>query len=771
MTDTAGIPDEAFASPLLRSLDERARRDVARASRVLELGAGEPAYGVGDRADTLFVVLRGSVRLEAVRRGEDRASTMRVARRGDSFGEEATVPGASRLLSARADEPATIAEVPVTVLQRARVRGGAAADAVERDERAALRAAARDVLGSSALGRELGRDELDMLLDRAEWKHHRRGERVFTQGDDAPVALVIAAGLLQLQSEHDGRVRVCGYLARGDVAGDDDVLAGRKHSLSAVAQGDLFALALPRAALQSAVDRCPALLAGLGRVAVERGEAQERIVGEFERGATQHVFRDLYRLQVARSLLVIEQDSCVRCGHCAWACAETHGESHLVRRGDKIVTQLSSTGAPASLLLPNSCQHCESAACMVDCPTGAIGREPHGEVFIRAELCTGCAACVRACPWDNVQMVPRPGAPPAAARADTAVGTSALVAAKCDLCRDWQAPACVSACPTGSILRVDPSRDFSELAALFRGPGANAGGSPQGRTDARRARALTLASGLGLVSVGLGLGLHQAGVVEASRGVGLLAGVVALPACLVLAGYGFFKRGVRRWLPRRERGLRATFAERAPPPRSRVAPQLDVHVMLGLATLALGALHGGFGGRLSTSGALGLVFWALSLTGLVGIAAYRTLPRWLTRIERRGLLPEDFPRERERAIDRLYRAASGKSELVKVLAERLLLPYARSPLGWLGLVLGRRTLREEEARLHARIDAMLEGRGGDQREGLADLVRIVVELRALPGRRVLTLALRGLVPVHVLLAGMFLLLLLLHVASALGGGR
>ncbi len=54
---------------------------------------------------------------------------------------------------------------------------------------------------------------------------------------------------------------------------------------------------------------------------------------------TAHALRDLYRMRVARSLLVIDQDSCIRCGHCAWSCADAHddGVSRLARRGDKIV--------------------------------------------------------------------------------------------------------------------------------------------------------------------------------------------------------------------------------------------------------------------------------------------------------------------------------------------------------------------------------------------------------------------------------------------------
>ena len=69
----------------------------------------------------------------------------------------------------------------------------------------------------------------------------------------------------------------------------------------------------------------------------------------------------------------VERDDgvCVRCGHCAWSCEQLHGVSRLVRRGDKVVTQLAGSGA-ATLLLPNTCQQCSHAACMIDCPTGAV---------------------------------------------------------------------------------------------------------------------------------------------------------------------------------------------------------------------------------------------------------------------------------------------------------------------------------------------------------------------------------------------------------------
>src|SRR6185436_17375980 len=140
---------------------------------------------------------------------------------------------------------------------------------------------------------------------------------------------------------------------------------------------------------------------------------------------------------------VIDLESCVRCGHCAWACSEMYGVARLVRRGDKIVARVDRdpirpgpelSTVPQSLMLPNSCQHCENPACMVDCPTGAIGRDPLGEVYIREELCTGCGACAKACPWENIQMAPRPEGAPRPVSPDGSAAAYAEIAVKCDLC-------------------------------------------------------------------------------------------------------------------------------------------------------------------------------------------------------------------------------------------------------------------------------------------------------------------------------------------------
>jgi hypothetical protein len=99
------------------------------------------------------------------------------------------------------------------------------------------------------------------------------------------------------------------------------------------------------------------------------------------------------------------------------------------------------------------------------------------------------------------------------------------------------------------------------------------------------------------------------------------------------------------------------------------------------------------------------------------------------------------------------------------------LPYTKSWLGPLMLAASGRTLREEEQRLRAAIDVKLGGRGKERLAGLEELVKIVVELRAVPAQRALTFALRAGLPVHVVTFAAAIAALVVHVAVAILRGR
>ena len=715
-------------------------------------------YKDGEPGEAMFVVIAGSVELRTTRRGDAAPSVLRTVRSGGTFGEEALLPGLARRATAAASPGTQVAEIAGAVARRVLARGsdadGESTGAGGREGRYLERGAARDVLAGSALGRDLGAEELELLLDGVTLDRFDRGAEIVHAGDRAEHVYVVAEGLIQLQRE--GAVQA--YLARGDFFGDDEALAGRGYAATAVAAGDTWCAVLPRSVVRTISDRNPGVLVRWRRVAAAQLADQAAVVGAAANGSTQHVFKDLYRLQVARSLLVIDQDTCVRCGHCAWSCSEVHGESRLVRRGDKVVTPVDRAlgrmggNAAATLLLPNTCQHCRHAACLHDCPTGAIGRDLDGEVFIRADACTGCGNCARACPWDNISM------------ADEGGGVAGLLplAVKCDLCREHAAPACVTACPTGSVLRIEPERAFAEVARVLRGGGSGSGSSTSRSTSTTTpTRTSTITMGIWGMVMGVMVAMGVGGWVmgqrwEAGTGAGLAAGVVAGLMVIGLAGYAVPKRFVRLWMKPRDRREKVR-----PIARSKLRAWMIGHAVAG--GMAPAAVLAHVDAVKGSGGALLLAFGAVSVAGAFGALVYRVLPRALTRIERGGTLPEDLAGDASELRARLFKEISGTAELVKRIADRILVPYARAPLGWMALVMSGRRLAEEERRLRAQIDGLLEGRGGDRLVGLEKVIRVAVEVRALPGRRVLSAALRGWLPAHMVMAAVTVALLVVHV--------
>jgi Fe-S-cluster-containing dehydrogenase component len=759
-------PPIVFDAPVLRGLDARARREIEGAGQLRSPLEGAVVYRAGDEGASFFVVASGKVALRAVRRGDDEESELRAAGPGESFGEESTV-GLGRRATAVALSRSTVAEIPVHVFQRAAARSGKA-EIAERIERSLKRAASADLLRTLAFTRDLPPRDLDVLLDAVTHRRFERGQAVYRQGDPASELFFIADGMVQIQVEDGDRLHVRAYLTRGDFFGDAEIEGGAARFSSAVASGPSVLLAIPARVFRELTAAHPALLPGLRRVAADQEAAQRAVVAPAAANATQHVFRDLYRLQVARSLLVIDLESCVRCGHCAWSCSEMYGVARLVRRGDKVVARieqdpiLQSEGAPQHLMLPNSCQHCENPACMVDCPTGAIGRDPAGEVFIREELCTGCGACAKACPWDNIQMAARPAsAARPGGQGSSVMSGYAELAVKCDLCRGYEGPACVQACPTGSIFRLNPSEEIADVRELLHGGAPESNGAARGQRPTLVWGAAIAAAGIGLA----GAAMQARGAWQPGRGAGLGAGILAGLGMLALTAYAIPKRGVRLWMRPRAKGAEPKRVE------SVVRPQLAGHLAIGLITVGLALAHAPWppfagGGRGS---GLAVLVLLTSIAGGWCALAYRVIPKRIARLERTAALPEDFERARQELLDRLYREASGRSELVKKIFEKILLPYVRSPVGSLALVASGLRLRDEERALDERVERVLEGRGRERLAGLAELIRIVVELRALPAQRWLLRALRAGLPLHVVTFGIALAMLVLHVIGASWG--
>ncbi len=110
------------------------------------------------------------------------------------------------------------------------------------------------------------------------------------------------------------------------------------------------------------------------------------------------------------------------------------------------------------------CRHCENAACMNACGYGAIYRREDGLVLIDPEKCTGCKACVEACPFQMVYF-----------------NEEKNLAQKCTGCAHLLdsglgVPRCVEACPTDAMQIVDGEPEDGFRVVYKNRPGRFIGG-------------------------------------------------------------------------------------------------------------------------------------------------------------------------------------------------------------------------------------------------------------------------------------------------------
>jgi len=187
-----------------------------------------------------------------------------------------------------------------------------------------------------------------------------------------------------------------------------------------------------------------------------------------------HEILDFYvrnGMSVAGPTVRVRQlDLCIDCKQCEDACEDRHGAQRLTLGGYEL----------GLIDFVYTCRTCEDARCLSPCEHDAIKRDPKTrEVVIHEDKCIGCSLCALSCPYGAINMinVAEPEMPSYnpqfKARLDKAgklafgpgKGRKALarrVANKCDHCAGYGDQACVSACPTGSLIEIAPATLFRE---------------------------------------------------------------------------------------------------------------------------------------------------------------------------------------------------------------------------------------------------------------------------------------------------------------------
>lgn len=155
-----------------------------------------------------------------------------------------------------------------------------------------------------------------------------------------------------------------------------------------------------------------------------------------------------------RRIMVIDETRCVGCEACVIACKNENRVPTGAYR-DWVTQELRGTYPNLKLSIRSErCNHCSNAPCVTNCPTGASYYRGDGTVQIDRNLCTGCRACMAACPYDARYVHP-----------DGYVD-------KCTLCvhrLDKGLPtACQEVCPTKAIAVGDIDDPVSEVAKRLR---------------------------------------------------------------------------------------------------------------------------------------------------------------------------------------------------------------------------------------------------------------------------------------------------------------
>ncbi len=160
---------------------------------------------------------------------------------------------------------------------------------------------------------------------------------------------------------------------------------------------------------------------------------------------------------------------CIDCKLCEEACEERYGAQRLTLGGYQL----------GMLDFIYTCRTCTDQRCIDPCAYDSIKfDEEKREVVINESTCTGCTACAQACPYGAIDMVEIEADAPRFKKdfldrlekqnalkfgpGTGRVARTRRIANKCDHCMSYGDQACVSACPTGSLIEINAYDLFRE---------------------------------------------------------------------------------------------------------------------------------------------------------------------------------------------------------------------------------------------------------------------------------------------------------------------
>ncbi len=156
-----------------------------------------------------------------------------------------------------------------------------------------------------------------------------------------------------------------------------------------------------------------------------------------------------------RYAMAVDTRTCVGCGACVIGCKTENDVAKGYAR-DWVATETSGTYPSLQMSVRSErCNHCEDAPCISVCPTGASHYGAGGTVQVTESKCSGCKACIAACPYGARFIDPNVGAIDKCTfcvhRVETGIPTTS----------------CQEICPTESIYFGDLNDANSEISRVL----------------------------------------------------------------------------------------------------------------------------------------------------------------------------------------------------------------------------------------------------------------------------------------------------------------
>lgn len=511
---------------------------------------------------------------------------------------------------------------------------------------------ATEALAELAAAGRLVEESQDRVLARATdadgaWCILVRGQVAFAEFEEGTVPPPPANRKKRITPVMQVCHRVVALFEAGDLFRDDHVAVARgpggRFELALFTCLPVTYLSVPRAEVELIAGRHPTFAAALD--ALSSSALDRQAVLQID---DRSELLDVYVRQgfeYAHAIKIIQTDKCIDCDECVRACEERHGVARIERFGPRV----------GLIQLTLNCRSCADARCIDVCNFDAIGYDaasPHPEVVVY-DNCVGCTKCAKACPHEALQMVdvetpdivrlveeqrPRtqvaPGEPSPPKRKKPK-----RIANKCDHCFGFSDMACISACPTGAIIQVDPKALFRQDGDHYftRSPFDLGWSQATGRQGAR---AFILLFGLAFMIVAVAVWEYGARRWAPEAAPGALA--LGLEVTTELSPV----HGFLRWLGYLGAGMMvvsALYSLRLHIPGLRrlgsARTWFDLHVVFGLTGPALSLLHTHFSIFDFAQRPLVVGLWwsvfAVVLSGLVGRFFYTAIPRYEAATDRR----------------------------------------------------------------------------------------------------------------------------------------